>query len=248
MPWNIEQLGELVANRGDADRTQRCWDSLQSIVSRQKFAIYHYREFKRLVAVRFPAGRTHEQELMALFTMSDQTWANLANEREAAAHVVACLQSLHAVSDTLAQVIYLALGPLVPDLEGLGDARADMHRVFKALASSSICTNLHGLLGRLVEHPDFVYLSDVVNHVKHRRILGPNTMVDVDEDGLAVPLIELRAFDHPVPRQVRRYAARNVDDFLTSEYDRQSQCVVEAGMAINQILLAVEASATPASN
>lgn len=105
-PWNLKQLRDLVATRGDADRAKRCWSSLQSIDDRQKFAGYHYREFVRLMKARFPSGRTHVEELTTMLTMGDQAWTNLVTEHEASAHVVACMQNMHAVNDTLAQVIY----------------------------------------------------------------------------------------------------------------------------------------------
>lgn len=232
MPWSIQELRDLVGLHFDPTRAMRCWSSLQSIDQRQHFAGYHFREYKRLIQSRFPAGRTITQELDAILRFTDEAWTNHLTEREASAHVAACLQNMHCVSDTLAQVIYLALGPRLPRLDALGERNASVGGVSRVLDEMPRCDAIAGKLRELCAHPEFVYLTDIVNHGKHRRIVGLEITVNSDEGPLVSPRLELAEFAH----DGKKYAARDVEGFLNDEYARQSHLVVDIGLEINKAL------------
>lgn len=237
-PWDLEELRRTVEAYFGEDRANHCWKSLQSIVERQSFAGYHFREYLRLIAVRFPAGRTHEEELITMFTNDDQALRNLRVEQEAAAHVVACMQSIHAVNDTLAHVIFWALAPIWPRLEQLGEHGVDLSRLGGVLSDGPLTVEMNAMIKTLIEHPDMVYLSDVVNHGKHRRIVGPKIMIDADSDGLAKPVLEIEPFQHVTRAATRTYDVRSVDSFLNTAYGLQSQTVVSIGKSIGPLILA----------
>lgn len=233
MPWNVEQLRDLVAVRYGADRAELCWRSLQSIHDRQQFAGYHFREFKRLITSRFPPDRTLVQELDLLYRLQDDAWTNHVLEFEASAHVAACLHSIQCVSDTLGLVIYTALGPQIPELEKLGERYSYLSKVRSALQRTRRYPKLSASLEKLCDAEDFVYLNDVVNHSKHRRLISLQPIVKPSQTG---DLIELELTLPPFEHDGKLYQSRDVNAFLNGEYGRQSHLVVEVGEQLNTAL------------
>jgi hypothetical protein len=232
MSWNLELLWQAVERRDGAATGLLCRKSLQSIWDRQRMAGYHFDQYKQLIAERFPVGRTSIDEMRQLIRGGDDAWEAHEREFEASANVIACLQNLHCMADTLAQVIYLALMPVVPGLQALQDHRASIATVRAALSKSGAYPKVEDAIDRLCTHPDFVYLNDLVNHGKHRRIVGLEITIDGQSE-LAVPQLELGAFEHGT----RSYPKREIEPFLNGEFVRQSHLLVEIGQAINDVVV-----------
>ena len=74
-PWDLAQLRDLVEARWGLERGAKCWRSLQSLHERQQFAGYHFREYKRLIDVRFPPGRILDEEFEVFVIRITVRWS-----------------------------------------------------------------------------------------------------------------------------------------------------------------------------
>lgn len=143
---------------------------------------------------------------------------------------------MHCIGDTLAQVIFKACGPSIPKLGQLGEWQATLEKISTALAHTPGFELLNRQVDLLCDCADFIYLNDVVNHSKHRRIIGLDTTVSATTDELAQPLVEIGAFVHVAKKGTTQYAARDPRTFLIAEYDRQSELIVAICLEISKKL------------
>ena len=88
------------------------------------------------------------------------------------------------------------------------------------------------ILEGISTHPDFIYLGALVNHSKHRSIVGTVLSVGPPVDG--TPPYAL-LFDEFTYREIP-YVRRDIKSFLEPTYAWLSQEVVNCGNALNQLL------------
>jgi hypothetical protein len=165
----------------------------------------------------------------------------------ATAHVVALMHSLHALSDTIAHVVYFSLA-----FDQRAGTRVEPHRVeWKHVRSHVRWTKLGKELDALVKHPDYYFLSDAVNYGKHRSVIAtPFTLQFRKANPVAeVRGLQFEAFEY----KGREHAERWVSSTLKAETQRQVECIVRIGQELNLALARLEpgltlfsdASATP---
>lgn len=196
--------------------------SLTSLRDRIEYAQYHLDEARRLMlpytGAEGPKPGDDHQPFMRAMTHTG-------------AHVLACLQSLHACADICAHVVYFGLGSNLepkPLKESAIDARTVLARIATGPVSDALRT--------LVEGPEFEYLDAVVNRSKHRTVIytvysfEPRDAADVSSwHGVVLWRFE---------RSGKAYPIRRAEAFLESEIDRQREALGEVAKTIEDHLLA----------
>lgn len=229
MTWNLQQLREDVRLLFGDEQREYLSPSLNSIVDRQTYARFHFQESQRILDDVLE-GRDHKSVLCDLMFGADPSAHHeFANRRKhAEAHIVAFLQSLRSLSDILAHAIYFALGLNLRTTTRLPPKRVYLHRVLPMLPLDEMSSRLR----ELIDHEDYRYLADIVNHSKHRSVV--QTPYSVNATGCDTPShgLKFAAFvydDHAYP-------ARWANPFMEAEYNRQSALITRTGERLNDLV------------
>ena len=75
---------------------------INSLIDRQDFAKYHYREYRRIIDSK---DNIHKQMNLIMSNENDDYWDQVGIRT----HVLSCMQNLHIVHDILAHLITYAL-------------------------------------------------------------------------------------------------------------------------------------------
>lgn len=229
MTWNLSQLRDNVAaQHGPAQRDQLA-PSLNSLVDRQIYARFHFQEASRILKEVLDERDDRSILIDLVFGADREAHHEFANSRKfAEAHITACLQSLHSLSDILAHTIYYALGLNLDDATKLRPDRIYLRTVRQRIPPGE----MSALIQELVEHADYRYLADIVNHSKHRSVV--QTPYTVDVTGTATPPhgLKFAAFTY----DERTYPARWVTSFVESEYHRHSSQITRIGELLNELV------------
>ena len=199
---------------------------LVSLQDRQVYASFHFEQTTRPLRefTDSTKGRANPVWLM----VGQDKGVFLALVKQAEANFLACAQSMHAISQTLAHVLHFATGanflaisvqPPQIDLSTVRVALAKRGQPFAAIVR---------LVDELENHPDHIYLADVVEHSKCRSIVG--THIDSPSIGPYVPsarpvALTVQEFDHYTSAGHRHHPGRWAVDFLEEEYHRQTRLV-----------------------
>jgi hypothetical protein len=219
--WNLKQLRDDVANLYGREQLERLKPSLESVVQRQRYARHHFLESERRIKEVMADPVRAEKHPLELW---DDEEVNQAHD-DARAEIVACVQSMHAVADILAHVVYFALAMDGSSGTALKERDISVKRVPKQLPAGAIKEMLDELKG----HTDFVYLEALVNHCKHRSLIPIPYHYDLS--GALCPKQGFWFADFTYDRTF--YIAREAEAFLKDEYKRQSRLVIDIGNALN---------------
>lgn len=230
MEWNLKSLLEEVSYLyGDTQRDllSLC---LYSIVDRQFYVRFHFQEGMKLLK-KFLENKDDPNTLIMLILGKDEEEYSefYLRRKQAEAHIVACMQSMHALSDTLGHVVYFATGQNLDAKTCLESKKISIFSTRKALKLDPTKAEIENLIRQLIEHSDYRYLSDIVNHSKHRRIIGMPFSVSIVEGADQPYGLQLKAFEH----QNRIYSTKWVEPFLEREYERQVVLVNQIGKKLN---------------
>ncbi|PTQ76657.1 hypothetical protein C8R26_11556 [Nitrosomonas oligotropha] len=232
MEWNVKLLLEdfsCLYGEKQSDLLSPC---IYSIVDREFYARFHFKEGTKLLK-EFLEDKDDQNALIMLVLHKDQDESSefYLRRRQAKAHMVACMQSLHALSDTLAHVVYFATGQNRDKKTCLESKKVLMFSVQKALELDPTKAEIEGLLKQLTEHIDYRYLADIVNHSKHRRIIGTPFSVSMIEDADQPPYgLQLEAFEY----EGRTHSSKWLEPFLEREYKRQADLIIQIGEKLNR--------------
>ena len=227
--WDLKQLRASVERLYGRSQRIAISPSLDSIDQRRGFASYHYHEALRVMR---EATSAHEgdMQMMLLILGADEEasqefrWASF----QAAAHITACVQSMHTVADMLAHTLYYAFGMNLNPETTLDAHRIGIGPVSQLLPVGEVKDQLNAL----VKHDSFVYLSAITNHSKHRSMVKTTYSLDLTGEAATSHGLKFSGFEYGG----KPFAERWVRPTLESEYNRQEVLIVSIGQAINAAL------------
>ena len=234
MAWNLKELREDVELAyGEAQRNLLS-PSLESIVDRKFYARYHFQEFEWLLK-EFLVDRSKISLLKLVFDNDEDERSNFyLCRKQAEANIMGCLQSMHTIADILSYVIYYSLNMNRDASLQMLARKVTIHSILKNLTEISEYETLRNLINQLIGHADYKYLVDIVNHSKHRSIVGTSFTVNLGDDGDRLHGLEFLAFEY----ESRLHPKRWVDEYLENEYKRQDSLILEIGNEINRVVRA----------
>jgi len=225
MGWDLKQLRDDVEAAFGRDQRALLGPSLQSVVERRAFCRFHHTEATRLVETA-SAGQSESDRMMWILGGGPEdehefTWVRF----QAAAHITACVQSLHSVADILAHVVYFARGM------NLGHSTM---MVGRDISSSSVRRRLPP--GEILDAMSafvadgFGYIAALVNASKHRSIVNVGYSIDLTGADELPHGLKFTAFEH----HGVTYPARWVTPTLSVEYERQERLLHTVGPLLNR--------------
>jgi len=228
--WDRDEARELVALCFGKAQAELAYQSLNSTIDRQEYARYHYHNAKNLFDAY--VGKLHSPEKrLKIFTGGGEGALDEFNQCiwEIGAHVMACVQSLHAIADTFAYATYHALGynlkpsPLPERSININSVKCALQQEHQSLVQE---------LAFFVSGEDFAYLNALTNHSKHRSLIRAGMWGDLTGKKPEPYTLEFQEFSY----DKKPYPRRSILPFLQSEFDRQSLRIHEAGNVLNSVL------------
>jgi hypothetical protein len=228
MGWNFKALRADVKTAFGRDQEHLLEPCLQSLDHRLYFQRYHYQESNALIDSVMAGKTTELDRIRVLLGGTDEDEHKFHFMRlKAAAHVTACVASMHAMADILGHAIYYALCMNLDPKVKLKPARVTIHSVLENLPAGE----LRDRVEELVTDAGFVYIQDLNNHSKHRSLVPMPYSVDLSGEDEYPHGLKFAAFE----MNGRTHDARWVDLTLNVEYDRQQRLISAIGQAINAL-------------
>ncbi|MGZ9709383.1 hypothetical protein ACXX82_00995 [Glaciimonas sp. GNP009] len=229
--WHIDVTQKLIQYCYSRSQLKLAQPSLQSIIQRQEFAKFHYHEANDLFsafASKRLSGSSILQVAFGVEIIRDDFYLFMT---KFGAHVLACLQSLHAIPDILAHAIYYSTG-LDRSGKPIKEAAINVKTVLERLEQTSDLEEVCRYLTSLVDDGYFGHLTALSNHSKHRSIIPTSLSEDMTGKVPERHQLKLAAFTY---KKVN-YPETCARDFIELEFNRISKLVVDIGNAINTVL------------
>lgn len=231
MIWDLRILRNDVGKLYGTSQLELLRPCIESVVQREQYAHYHFKEAERLLNEGLE-GKTNKFEILPLVFSGMKETIFDKYQTKATAHILGCLQNMHSVTDILSHLIYYSLNMNNDPNSKIIERHISIKSVKKKLDSKKEFIELSGQLEKLIIHPNYEYLSDIVNHSKHRCIVGTSFTLHMNDDAERAHGLEFVSFDY----EERKYESRWVDTYIKQEYDRQTQKIVEIGSELNRII------------
>lgn len=231
-PWNLIETRDLVLAKYGAEQQELVIPCMQSVRDRQWYAGYHYHEACRLLE-SFLSGRLKTTCLLDVVFGLDAELTDEFNTflLEVGAHVLACVQSMHATADILAHVVYFSLGINLSS-EPIAERYISLLKVKDRLRQETSVAAINALLDELASGGNFAHLSALTNVSKHRSIVRPSLSEDLTGAAPERHTLKIVSFSH----SNKDYPEVVAKDFLQQEYSRSSKLVVDIGNTLNAFL------------
>ena len=205
---------------------------LASVERRQCYAQFHYQEATALLRT-YVTTRLSQVPLMDVVLGANDLLRSEYNELrfQIEAHLLACVQSMHAIADTLSHVAYYSLG-LNLESKPLLESNISARAVLNHISGRPDLGPVHLQLRALVEEPGFLYLNALANHSKHRSIIRTSVSERLQSRGPDRVSIGFVAFRH----KDKQYNEVNAHAYLETEFSREVELCVSLGLAIDDVL------------
>jgi hypothetical protein len=228
--WDISETYSLVQrafNKRQAELARSC---IQSVIDRENYARFHLHEARNLLK------RFQRRYLLAPFSLMKVTIGTDAKAREAfeifiiktGAHVTAGIQSIHAISDILANAMYYSAG-LNLGANPLPEKQIYLSNVSKMLKANSRFCSVGTILDQISSIPNYTHLSEASNRSKHSSIV--KTSLNEDWTGKRANSHELHLSSFE--RNGIKFPEIEVFSLAGPAYNKLSIYVIEAGNCLN---------------
>ncbi|ACT49934.1 hypothetical protein [Methylovorus glucosotrophus] len=231
--WDLNKTRRLVVTAFGEAQGKLVQESVRSVIERQRFCSYHFQEAMRLSKTFEKKHMVNLQSLLELQVLGAEK-----HERafqlyilKAGAHSIAAVQSLHAIPDIFAHVIYFATAQNLQSYT-LNELEISLPTVIKCLKKDATLSKLTTSLVSLQSGENWTHLAAVSNASKHRSVI--RSAYNEDMSGIRTELRELQFSSFT--RKQEFYPAISLKDLLAPEYDRLSKIVVNTGNQLIDIL------------
>ena len=231
-PWNLDDTRKQICSLYGRDQLDLAKGCLRSVDDRMTYAWVHYQDAIQLIESYVDENLKESTLIEVLHCGSEEgsTDFNLFI-RKVGAHLVACIQSIHALPDILAHAIYYSLAINLTE-KPIKERLITASSVAKRLSEVSDAEPVRQLLTELTTGGAFPHLSALANHSKHRSIIFPS--MNEDWTGLREErhTVMLSAFEY----DGSTYAQVSAKELLVAESDRCFKLVIQTGRALNAVL------------
>lgn len=203
---------------------------------KQNFAQYHYGEIDRLLKA-FRRKHLADQHLLVAIHGGNER-SRIAFESlmiKAGAHVIACIQAMHAIPDILASGVYLALG-LNQAQDALADRKVNLANVTNRIKRDPPWAALAGLLKAVSEGAKYDHLAALSNLSKHRTVIKHSLSQDVTGNRQNLHEFQIPSFEKVTEGGVNHYPTISLAELLSPEFSRMGGLVIHVGHKIDEAL------------
>ncbi len=231
MRWELEETRNHVERLFGRQQLELARPCIRSVVDRQTYAQVHY-EHARARIDAYAQSALQSASLLEVTLGGTEAWQGFnAFIREVAAHLTACVQSMHAVPDILSNALYFSLA-LDQGATALKPRNVNVANTLKLLRGNEEFSELANHLNELVTGGHFLHLAALANQAKHRSIVFPSLNEDLTGERADRHLVLFPAFayeDNMYPQVVAH-------SMLEAEYERCSKIVIVTGVTLNALL------------
>ncbi|MFG6463863.1 hypothetical protein ACG04Q_19970 [Roseateles sp. DXS20W] len=232
--WDKHETQRLVEARFGPAQAAKLAESLRSVTDRQLFSSYHYGEIVRLLnefETQHLSGIATVLELHAIGNESRQA-AFEEFMLAAGAHALAAVQSLHALPDIFAHVVYFATGQdLLPGAPAPRDVNAQ--KVEGCLKNDQQFKVLCSQLKALHSGSNWKHLAALSNASKHRSVV--RSSLNEDWTGQHPRRLQFVQFE----QAPKVYPAVPVASLLEPEYERLMAGIIATANLLNEQLSSI---------
>ncbi len=232
--WHISQTREHVQRLYGPRQRELVAPCLNSVVERKYFAAFHYQEATRLLR-EFRDAHLVDVSLLQVLFGKDEGPRERFNQVmfEAGAHVLACVQSIHALADILAHAVYYSFGMNLRK-PSIAEASIGTVALLNLPTWKADEQQVKALLSEGANSRNFTHIAALSNRGKHSSIVRPTLSENWTDDVAEPHELRFPAFTHKGVTYPQTAAAV----LLESEYNRWSKLVVDVGNGINCALAA----------
>lgn len=227
--WNDEELQA---------RSIAAQDSLKSVSARLSHAAHHHDEVNASW-LRFDERASNKKTATSkLFRVQGEPldsheWFGEAGTITRSAHLVACVQALHSIPDTLAYAVYFCFELKTPARE----RDISVKSVKRELASNAHAQFACEALASLTDGGRYGHIDALSNHAKHRSIVEDSVRGNPNAGKDAPISLRFNAFTYETTGNIPvSYVAIDALPLLQSELSRMQSIVNRFGIALNAYL------------
>lgn len=230
--WNLEETRNLVQSLYGEKQLATVRQSLGSTIDRRDYAKFHFEEAAKIFDDHISKFHSSGDAFVKIFGGNEEEESvHRQSINKIGAHITACVQSLHALTDTFGHAIYYALGCNLTS--SLKPRDIYLKNVVKILNQTPMHQCLSSDLTQLISGGDYEYLSALANHGKHRSLIKTGFWLDMTGDDKEPYSLQFEEFTYD-----KLYQRRLIRPFLENEYNRQAAQIVNIGIKLNEILRA----------
>lgn len=230
--WYVEGTREAIARVFGPKQLELARPCLRSLYDRQFYARFHYQRAEATLR-RYVRSHLKDKDFLPIAFAADEPEWNRFNVviRKVGADLTACVQSLHAIPDILANAAYyaLALDRTVKPEKGRYVNHAFVTDSIKTITP---LTDVHRSLRSATTGQRYKQLAALANQSKHYSIVFPELSHDLTGARAEQYLLKLPAFN----ARGTPHSQVFVNDFLPPIHEQISRSVVATGRAIDEYL------------
>ena len=229
--WNMAETRNLIELLYGRDQLEMAIPALRSVIDRRDYAHFHYHEANDLFQA-FAEDNLVSEPLLWVIHQSDESFSKFHwLITKIGAHVMACIQSLHAIADIMAHAIYYSLA-MNRSENALREANISTTTVLEKLGDSAELSTVHQLLTKLASGGRADHLAALSNYSKHRSIIRTAMTEDWTGEELERHRLTLGGFSY----KGKSFPDARVKEFATDERDRIARLIVDTGNAVHAVL------------
>jgi len=228
--WDMDATRQLVCDVYGEVQARRAAPSVRSLSDRLAFAQWHYSDVRSILR-EFTCETLRERSVIDYVADGETAIDTFSSFMvRVSAYVTAFVQTLHALEDIAAHMVYFSLaldsGPLP-----LKAREISGHRVQKLIGARPAWKGLHSCLANFDHSNEAKHLDALANLSKHRNIVIPRMTEDFtgETDRYQITLSDVKYADEHFP-------AVPFSKFATEEFHRASLLVVDLGNQLNTVL------------
>lgn len=230
--WDTKLTEKLVTTVFGTAQWEKAHPSVRSMTDRTEFCQYYYREALDILN-KYIKSTLNERGFLRIYKDYDEFSCQMLKIR---ANIVAFVQSLNAVPDTCAHVLYysLALDKLP---EPLRQRDINANKVLIRLDQQHRIAypeyeNIYRLFREITTGDSYEYLRALTNTSKHRSIVRPELNQDVTGKRKEKWILFLESFYY----DDKFFEKTDAREFMQMEHDRIQILTVDIGFELNKLL------------
>lgn len=204
--------------------------AIHSVIQRENYARFHYWEVKRIID-EYVANDINQKNLIQKISSQDSDSQDF--HTKLGAHLLGCIQSLHAIADIASHATYYSLG-LNKGESPLKEREVTHQKVTKKIKDIGKFKQVHFQLETLIESLDYKHIEALANYGKHRSIIAIGLIKD--QTGLAAERYSIQ-FDAFKYNDVE-YEKTDASSLIEREFDRLSEVILSLVREINNVVVA----------
>lgn len=221
LTWDLEETRRLVEKNFDKLQRERFNSYTKPFNHRFSHGQYHFQEIERLLREAIDEKLVEKDIVQLLLVDFNQFQPTLIKIE---AHMIACAQAIHSITDIFAHAVYFALGLNLTD-KPLKDKDINFKNVINSINESRFRV-VRESMTELLAHDLYKDLENLVIQGKHRGLDEPTIVVKLENQIKPYTLHFSGKFQ----------SESEFQGVLSPIYVMTSQMTVRTGILINQVL------------